>query len=692
MAIAFTQSQLGAVNAFRRFLAGPEQVLMLKGAAGTGKTTLVAEFLRILDEQKREAHLMAPTGRAAYIIGSKTGHEASTIHRGIYSLARLKSNGQGKDDDNDSSLNLHYALRANKDSQNDVYIIDEASMVSDRFSENEAFSFGSGCLLTDLFDYIQGRKIVFVGDYAQLPPVGMNSSPALDACYIDGKFGGGVTEVLLREVVRQAEGSAMLGNASKIRDSIERKSFVEFRLDDGEDSVAEEIDLLRPYFDLYRDKPGTKAAVITYSNKQALEYNLAIRRHYYGAAAPRLKAGDLLIICRNNYAHEYELFNGNIVQVAACDPDSDLIRRQVRVKMGKNRIETVELNFRKATIRFAVGSEAAELNVMLLDNFLDDPSSSVGGLLAPALIVDFNNRLPAQIKGRLNEIRRLMRSKDKLTVEQQELRDAYIKLLNKDPYYNAVICKYGYAMTCHKAQGGEWDHVFADMCRFGGTSNENYFRWAYTALTRASKKLWHYHAPDFNYISGLVVEGIKRGENIKVSSYSGGKNFLDARFRRIKELAQKEGLTVSEDRSKQYQHLVTFTDSNRDSATFQLWYNKKGYSQRDSLVTSSSDELTSLCSQILEESYAPDFVPYSSPDRPFAEKLVKFLRSQLQELDIKLLDITRNQYQDIFHLRTDGLAQVGFYYTDNGNYTHMTLVSSLGADDKRLKALRERFI
>lgn len=692
MAIAFTQSQLAAVDAFRRFLAGSEQVFMLKGAAGTGKTTLVAEFLRILDAEKRKYRLMAPTGRAAYIIGSKTGHEASTIHRGIYSLARLKSNGREKDDDSDSTLNLHYALRNNDDPTTAVYIIDEASMVSDILSENEAFSFGSGCLLSDLFAFAHGRKLIFVGDYAQLPPVGMNSSPALDSDYIEAKFGGEVFQLMLREVVRQEEGSVMLENASKIRDSIERKTFVEFKLEDGMDSVCADIDLLSPYYRQYPEKPGAKAAVIAYSNRQALEYNLAIRRHYYGDTAPRLQAGDLLMVCRNNYAREYELFNGNIVQVAACDPDSDLIRHQVRVKMGKNRVETVDLNFRKATIRFAVSGKAVELNVMLLDNFLDDPSPSVGGLLAPALVVDFNNRLPVEIKDRINEIRRLMRSKGSLSVAQKELRNAYITLLNKDPYYNAVICKYGYAMTCHKAQGGEWDHVFVDMCRYGGTANETYFRWAYTALTRASKKLWHYHAPDFNYISGLVVEGIKRGENIKVSSYSGGENFLDARFRRIKELAQKEVLTVSEDRSKQYQHLVTFTDSNRNSATFQLWYNKKGYSQRDSLVSSSSDELTSLSAQVLEDSYAPDFVPFSSPDRPFAEKLVAFLRSQLDELGIRLLDITREQYQDVFHIRTDGLAQVAFYYTDKGNYTYMRLTSSLGADDTKLKALRERFI
>lgn len=565
-------------------------------------------------------------------------------------------------------------------------------MVSDNFSENEAFSFGSGCLLTDLFEFARGRKIVLVGDYVQLPPVGMNFSPALDNDYIETKFSCKVAEFMLREVMRQSDGSVMLSNVSKIREAVERGSFIEFSLDKGNDSVAENTDLLAPYYLLSENKPSVKAAVITYSNKQALDYNLAIRRHYYGDTAPRLKAGDLLMICRNNYAYEHELFNGNIVQVEACQPDSEMITRTVRVKLGKNRIEQVELRFRRATICFAVRGKRVSLNVMLLDNFLDDSSGSVGGLLARALIVDFNNRLPLNIKSRESEIRRLLRSKDKLTIEQQELCDTYINLLNKDPYYNAVICKYGYAMTCHKAQGGEWENVFVDMCRFGGTANEDYFRWAYTALTRASKRIWHFRSPDFNYISNLVVEEIKPSANIKISNFSADGNFCDSRFQRLTTLAMQNGLSVREDRSKPYQHIITFTDKDGAVVKFQLWYKSKGYSAKDVLLSSTSEELTALCTPLIDASYAPGSVPFSAPDRPFAEKLVNFVKSQIDEVGIQLLDITQENYQDVFHLKTDGIAQIGLSYTAKGNYTYMRLTSSLGPLDTKLQALRERFI
>ena len=690
--IEFTKSQKEALDAFRRFLKGSEQVFMLKGAAGTGKTTIAKEFIQILDSEKRASVLMAPTGRAAYILRNKTGREALTIHRSIYGLTQMKSGGQENGEDNDSALHLRFALKSNDDSFNSVYFVDEASMLSDAFSENDAFSFGSGCLMRDLFDYAGGRKIVLIGDYAQLPPVGMNFSPALDREYIEREYNCGVAEIFLREVVRQSAGSVMLSNASRIRESIENKTFIEFQLKDGNDSERVDFDLLAPYYRLSPDRPNVRSAVITYSNRQALDYNLSIRRHYYGDAAPRLKSGDLLMICRNNYAYAYELFNGNVVQVEACQPDAEVTTRRVRVKINKTRVETVDLRFRKASIRFRVGDSPVSINVTLLDNFLDDPNGTIGGLLARALIVDFNNRLPESIKNRLADIRRWQRSNQQLSNEQKEVCEAYTRLLIKDPYYNAVVCKYGYAVTCHKAQGGEWENVFVDMSRYGGTANEDYFRWAYTALTRASKKVWRFRSPDFNYISNLVVEEIKPASKIKASLYAGDDDFRDARFKRILKLAAESGLKVTEDRSNQYQHLLTFSDDYANEARYQLWYNAVGYSAKCILVSSSSEELTLTSRQIVEESYAPEFVPFSAPDRPFAGKLVAYMRSQLQEVGIELLNITQEPYQDVFHLKTDGVAQIGLNYTSKGNYTYMRMISSLGSLDGKLQALRQRFI
>lgn len=257
----FTLSQQIAIDKFKEFLIGDSQIFMLKGAAGTGKTTLISEFLKILNVEKRDYTLMAPTGRAAYIIGNKTGRTAFTIHRNIYGLSDLKSISQNKEDEDDGGLHLRFGLKANNDSMRAVYIVDESSMISDAFSENEAFSFGSGCLLTDLFEFAKGRKIVFVGDYAQLPPIGMNFSPALARDYIEKKFNCKVTEIMLHEVLRQPSKSVMLTNTSRIRDSIDNKTFIEFKLDKGDDTESEDIDLLRPYYLISPKKPSVKSAI-----------------------------------------------------------------------------------------------------------------------------------------------------------------------------------------------------------------------------------------------------------------------------------------------------------------------------------------------------------------------------------------------------------------------------------------------
>lgn len=690
--LILTPSQQTAIDSFKSFLESNDQVFMLKGAAGTGKTTLVNEFLKILAEKKWESALMAPTGRAAHIIGSKTGCDASTIHRSIYCVSKLEVNEQNTEEveSDDSSFHIKFGLKLNDNSYKCVYIVDEASMISDAYSENEAFSFGTGLLLSDLLTFAHGRKIVFVGDYAQLPPVGMNFSPALDKEYIENKFNCKVCEVVLREVLRQAEHSVMLNNANNIRNAIDTKTFIEFKLNNGHDCITEDINLLRPYYSIKQDTPSSKAAIITYSNAQALAYNLSIRKHYFGEDCSRLKVGDLLMIVRNNYAYGIELFNGNIVKVASCEDDNSIISRKINVKTGKDQIETIELRFRKVCICFNKQGKVEHLNVTILDNFLDDLLGSIGGSLASALVVDFNNRLPKEIKTKLPEIRKKIRKKESLTIEEKELYDSYLNLLNSDPYYNAVICKYGYAMTCHKAQGGEWENVFVDMCRFGGTSNEDYFRWAYTALTRASEKLWHYRSPEFNYISNLVVEPIQKVSNIRVSTYSESDDFCMTRFSRISKSCRLEEIDVVEDKTRNFQHWITFKKIN-ESATFILWYNANGYSNKDVLHKKSSDDFASICKTIIDNSYVPLGIPFSAPNRPFAEKLVGFVKSILNELDIQLLDITQEQYQDVFHIKTDGLAKVTLSYTGKGNYTYMKLQSSIGVDDKKLEEFRNRF-
>ncbi len=500
-AITLTESQKEAVSKFAQFLDSDQAVFMLKGAAGTGKTTLVEQFLKLLDERDRTFRIMAPTGRAAYIIAGKTDKEATTIHKGIYILAsklpKIKSKGKSKQSDN--SMHSHFGLRKNEDSADTVYIIDEASMISDILNEPEEFSFGSGKLLTDLFTFAGQRKVVFVGDYAQLPPVGMESSPALDEAYISRKFKRKTVSHMLREVIRQGAKSGILHNASIIRDHIEQQHYNQFAIESGSDCIAEDYDLLRPYFALSDKRPHSQSAIIAFSNRQVLSYNLTVRRHYFGRDAQRLIPGDLLMIARNNYAFQADLFNGNIVQVAECDPDDSVESRTIGVAVKGKGVEAIELRFRKAQIAFREGYKKIKIPVTLLDSFIDHEEGAVPAKVSQALLIDLRMRLPDEIALELPDIHRHLMQGRQLSANQLAIYEKYLDIMASDPYYNAVVCKYGYALTCHKAQGGEWHNVFVDMDRHRDTATESYFRWAYTAITRGSRKVWHYRAPRFNF-------------------------------------------------------------------------------------------------------------------------------------------------------------------------------------------------
>lgn len=379
------------------------------------------------------------------------------------------------------------------------------------------------------------------------------------------------------------------------------------------------------------------------------------------------------------------------MRVVACQTDEELETRTVTVKTGKGKYETVTLSFRSVAIQYNDRGEAKELSLMILDNFLNDPNREVGGLLSRALIVDFESRLPAEVKNRLTEVKRLLRSCQPMSEDQQQLVQTYISKLLSDKYYHALICKYGYALTCHKAQGGEWEKVFVDMGRMGGIANEEYFRWAYTAVTRASKGLWHFRSPDFNFTSQMAVNGeIQQSNNLKISYYApAGEDFLVARFERIKKICDDRGLSVSEDKSWQYQHAITITNAEEQQVSISLWYNKKGYSNSEKLLKSDSEALYAECREILQASTVPANVPFTAPGRPWAEKLAENVKTLIKELDIQLLNVTQEQYQDVFHLKTNGFAKVGFFYNDRGFYTRVLMQSTLGPADDKLQQLRK---
>jgi len=466
-----TPSQTQALSSIEHFIVSIEQVFILNGYAGSGKTTVLKALLNHLESIGRPFVLMAPTGRAAKVIYDKTGHKASTIHKGIYSYLDIKEASENE------SFKYYYQLATNPHPFGTVYIIDEASMVSNNYSEGEFFRFGSGHLLSDLIAYTgvqcqnTNSKIIFVGDPCQLPPVGDNQSKALNRAYLMKKYSLNCGEAELTEVKRQSISSTILESSTLIRKAISSKYFNYFNLTNNSASIP----IIRP--DILLDKwscaTGSKI-IITYKNKTAYDFNTQIRAMKYGEKAPPPREGDIIIIDANNY--NLGVLNGEFAVIVATDAVTE--SRKIYLK-GTPPVTLVwrKIDFVAPNID---GTEKC-LHGQILENCLYNEQGNLTPDEMRALYVDFKNRHP----------------------ELQPITPEFKDTIKKDPYFNCLKIKYGYAVTCHKAQGGEWDNVFIVWDYSKGFANEEFYRWAYTAMTRASSSLYNLNPPYFTPYSNM---------------------------------------------------------------------------------------------------------------------------------------------------------------------------------------------
>ena len=442
-----TEGQRAMIDELGAFVGSddPGELMLVRGFAGTGKTTLVNSLVKTLASMKQECVLLAPTGRAAKVLTAYTGISAWTIHKKIY---RQKS---GKDGLGEFTLdkNLH---------KNTYFIVDEASMIGDR--SPDAF-FGSGDLLRDLLDYVEmgtSCRLVLVGDTAQLPPVGLDISPALDRERLE-QFGYRTREIEMTDVIRQAEGSGILYNATSIRKLIEAqvRGYPDFNFDSFEDiSMVNGADLLETISASYDRYGAGETIVVTRSNKRANRFNSGIRSQILWREE-KLSAGDLLMVVKNNYFWKDEekkidfIANGDIIKVERI-------------------LGTEEVHGHKfADVDVSLPDYGnIELQVKLLLDVIDLETASLGR----------------------EEQRELYMSVSEDYPEATNRRQKATKV-STDPYFNALQVKFSYAVTCHKAQGGQWKSVFLDQGFFTDEMlNQDYLRWLYTAFTRASERLY----------------------------------------------------------------------------------------------------------------------------------------------------------------------------------------------------------
>ena len=438
-----TPGQQRAIVALERLVDSPREqaTLVLKGYAGTGKTTLVGALVKVLTKARIPVVLLAPTGRAAKVLAAHSSASASTIHRRIYRVG-------GEDE------GVGLTLAPNKDA-GALFIVDEASMIGQGGGDG---LFGNRDLLSDLFQHVFAApncKLLLIGDPAQLPPVGSDHSPALDLKDLRG-MGLLAGMVELTDVVRQAEASGILVNATALRAILgEKKPMPRFIAGFSDVDRLDGHDLQDALESAYSRDGDDEVCLITRSNKRAYQYSQQVRVRIHGFEE-ELCPGDRLMVVKNNY--HWAGVNGKPELIANGE--------QVLVKRVHAIEERYGLRFANLTVGWWNGSEDRELEVKVMLDTLAAEGPALPGprmrLLVQSVMAAFTARTKA----------------------------ARFKLLREDSYANALQVKYAYAVTCHKAQGGQWNTVFVDQ---GYVTEEmidtEYVRWLYTAITRASGKL-----------------------------------------------------------------------------------------------------------------------------------------------------------------------------------------------------------
>ena len=425
-----------------------DTLFLLKGYAGTGKTTLIGTLVTNLWKVKLKSVLLAPTGRAAKVISNYSGRQAQTIHKNIYYPKKDKSGG------------VAFQLKQNKH-RDTLFIVDEASMIPDAPTESKLFENGS--LLDDLMMYVYSGhncKILFIGDTAQLPPVRLEVSPALDIDKLELGFNKKVEHIELDEVVRQAEDSGILMNATELRELLNDHLYDEFKFRvSGFDDIVRLIDgheIMDAINDAYHNQGQEESVIILRSNKRANIYNQQIRSRIL-FQEEELSAGDYLMVVKNNYfwldnkSEAGFIANGDIIKIL----EIYAIKELYGFKFAEVKIIMVDYQNQKPFE-----------TVLLLDTLASE---------SPSLTYEESNSLYQEVQ------------KDYASERSNYKRFLGVK---NNKYFNALQVKFSYAVTCHKSQGGQWDTVFVEKPYLPDGINRDYLRWLYTAITRARKKLY----------------------------------------------------------------------------------------------------------------------------------------------------------------------------------------------------------
>ncbi|MDC2621682.1 ATP-dependent DNA helicase [Bacteroides ovatus] len=443
-----------------------KKVFILKGYAGTGKTTMMKVLIEELKRRNLYFSLLASTGRAAKILSNTTGQQAATVHGTIYKYNDLNQNleeliqqREAKGVDSSGQLLLNFELNPvshTNRTEEWYYIVDEASMISDKEDATAVqASFGSGRLLKDLLDYDSKGKFLFVGDACQLPPISQKVSPALSLQYFKDVFSILASEVELTEIVRQDKGNDIVLSSQKIRRLYANPqpwkwAKFPFRGCKNIHIVNSQVELIQLYIQRIKKKGLNNSTLLCYSNRQC-DTITQIVRPSLNINSAELAIGDLLLVTQNNYVSG--LMNGDLVVVES------VTHKEVRAGLTFLNVMVKELFTEKS------------YSQLMIADILYQNQINLSQIQQKELFIDFYKRMKQ---------RGIRQGKDEFN-----------RQMMKDPYLNALRAVFGYALTCHKAQGGEWEYVFLDIPRSVPCIEKPYvYQWIYTAMTRAKQELY----------------------------------------------------------------------------------------------------------------------------------------------------------------------------------------------------------
>lgn len=538
------------------------RVFVVRGAAGTGKTTLIGRLIPELDRRKFIVSLVAPTGRAAKMMQIRSGHPATTIHSAIYKIDDRPIAGTAENGD----LKWIFELNPNRPVRT-AFIVDESSMVGSALHNDGILQFGTGSLLQDLLGYVGVERpdsdniIIFVGDPYQLPPVKEKAGdpPALDDGHLSGLTGCKVLSVELTEIHRQSKDSGILAEATRLRGAIAYRLFGSFAYRARPDiHIVSEDDIARLY---HPEENLNEKIIISYTNARVWEFNSLVRR-ILGKTSMLPCEGERLLCLRNTQvavseSREVRFMNGDMLQVLAVD-DSRIVKLE-GFYHPKGRSDTLryEFTFCRMTVGWLYESRQEDADVwvnvtpLVSESYRDDPEYA-----SVALYVAVSNRIREKLKA------------DCETVTDEKIKEK----LKISRLYHAPWVTFGYAITGHKSQGGEWREVWIDYRYSQNKMTEDYFRWMYTVTTRARSVLFAVAPPAFDDLAEALERGIARIPQTGNATPAGAALSLEA-------ILGRYGCSVIETVKRQYAlhfKLGRQDDPFAETGSLDINYNGKG--------------------------------------------------------------------------------------------------------------------